>query len=204
MTRVKLCGLMRPQDAEAANEAGPDFAGMILSPGFRRSVPRKTAAEIRRILRRDIVLCGVFVNPASEEIARYLNEGIIDAVQLHGREDDRFIDSLRSSYPSVPIIKAFVIRGPEDLRTAQESHADMILLDGGTGEGTSFDHRLLEGIRRDYILAGGLNPENAAGAVRDLHPFGLDTSSGIETDGQKDPAKMKAFVKAVRTEDSRL
>lgn len=204
MTKVKLCGLMRMQDASAANEAAPDVAGMILSPGFRRSVSRDTAKQIRETLHRNIALCGVFVNASVEEIGSYLKEGLIDMVQLHGTEDDSFIDALRSAYPKTVIIKAFVIRSLQDIRHAEASHADFILLDGGTGEGAAFDHSLLSGIRRDYMLAGGLKSETVAPLVRRTRPWGVDTSSGIETDGQKDPEKMMAFVKNVRTEDSRV
>ena len=189
MTRVKLCGLMRPQDAAAANDAAPDLAGMIVSPGFRRSVSRDIAAKIRRTLSKEISLCGVFVNASLEEIESYLAEGLINAVQLHGDEDNKFID-------------AFVIQGLDDIRKAEASHADLVLLDGGSGQGAAFDHSLLSGVSRDYILAGGLDPDNVGNLVRYLRPWGVDTSSGIETDGEKDPKKMTAFVKNVRTEDS--
>lgn len=202
MTRVKLCGLMRPQDAAAANDAAPDLAGMIVSPGFRRSVSRDIAAKIRRTLSKEISLCGVFVNASLEEIESYLAEGLINAVQLHGDEDNKFIDALRSAYPQIPVIKAFVIQGLDDIRKAEASHADLVLLDGGSGQGAAFDHSLLSGISRDYILAGGLDPDNVGNLVRYLRPWGVDTSSGIETDGEKDPKKMTTFVKNVRTEDS--
>ncbi len=203
MTLVKLCGLMREEDAAAANAAEPDLAGVILSPGFRRSVTHDTAREIRTVLKQTIPLCGVFVNAEPEEILSCISAGLIDAVQLHGKEDNAYIDALHQAVPGVTVIKAFLVRTPEDIQNANASHADLVLLDGGTGEGKGFDQSLTIGIRRPYLLAGGLNPENIAEAVRSLHPYGVDTSSGIETDRIKDPVKMKTFVQTVRTEDDR-
>ena len=202
MTLVKLCGLMREEDAAAANEAGPDLAGVILSPGFRRTVSHETARAIRNTLQETIPLCGVFVNAELEEILSCVRAGLIDAVQLHGSEDNTYIDALHQAVPGVSVIKAFLIHTPEDIQNANASHADLVLLDGGTGEGKGFDHPLTEGIRRPYLLAGGLNPENIAEAVQSFHPYGVDTSSGIETDRMKDPVKMKRFVETVRTEDN--
>ena len=204
MTVIKLCGLLTPDDAKTVNEVMADYAGVILSPGFRRSRTWETAAGIRAVLLPEIPLCGVFVNAPIEEIVPYVQDGIIRAVQLHGREDNSFIEKLRKEIGSAVIIKAFVIRSEEDVRNAADSSADLVLLDGGTGEGKGFDRTMIRGFDRPYLLAGGLNPENAAEAVRLLHPYGVDTSSGIETDGVKDPAKMKAFADAVRREDMRL
>ena len=197
MTKVKLCGLMRPQDAEAVSAAGADFAGMILSPGFRRTVTRETAAAIRRALSPAIPAAGVFVNAEIAEIAAYAESGIIQLVQLHGDESAEYLKSLRKIC-SLPIIKAFRMRSPADTEAANRSEADLVLLDAGTGTGQAFDRSLLRGIARPYILAGGLTPENVASAVAAYHPFGVDVSSGTETDGQKDPAKIAAFVRAVR------
>lgn len=197
MTKIKICGLMTPQDAAFVNAVQPDFAGMILSPGFRRTVTRETAAAIRKALDAAIPAVGVFVDAEPADIAAYVNSGIIQTVQLHGHEDTAYIEKLRQM-TDAQIFQAFRIRSAADVQQAEQSPADMILLDSGTGTGKVFDWSLLSDIRRPYLLAGGLNPENAPAAVAALHPAGVDVSSGVETDGRKDFAKIQAFVNAVR------
>ncbi|MBR3044248.1 MAG: phosphoribosylanthranilate isomerase [Oscillospiraceae bacterium] len=197
MTRIKICGLMRTADAEILNAVRPDFAGMILSPGFRRSVSAETAAAIRQALDPAIPAVGVFVNATFQHITECAEAGIIQYVQLHGDEDNIFLRGLRFSC-GLPVIQAFRIRSGDDLRRAAESEADYILLDSGTGTGKSFDHALLDGFPRPYLLAGGLTPENVCDVIRQRHPLGVDVSSGVETDGVKDAEKIRAFVKAIR------
>ena len=199
MTRIKICGLMRTADAEILNEVKPDFAGMILSPGFRRSVSEETAAAIRQALDPGIPAVGVFVNATFQHITEYAEAGIMQYVQLHGDEDAAFLRGLRLSC-GLPVIQAFRIRSETDLRRAAESEADFILLDSGTGTGKSFDHALLDGFPRPYILAGGLTPENVRGVIEQRHPLGVDVSSGVETDGMKDAEKIRAFVNQIRSE----
>ena len=131
-----------------------------------------------------------------------MNLGIVDVVQLHGSEDEEYIKKLRV-ITDKPIIKAFVINTAEDVKRAEQSTADYILLDGGKGSGKVFDWSLLKEIKRPYFLAGGLNTENAAQAVASLKPFAVDVSTGIETDGFKDAEKMTAFVAAVRKGESK-
>ena len=197
MTKIKMCGLMSAQDAEFANAVRPELAGMILSGGFRRSVTRETAKTIRRTLSKETPAVGVFVDAQLEEIAAYAERGIIQLVQLHGNEDAAYIRDLRLIC-TLPVIKAYRIESAEDIRRAEHSDADIVLLDSGTGSGKTFDHALLAGITRPYFLAGGLTPENAAEAVRQFAPYGVDVSSGIETDGHKDAEKIRAFAAAVR------
>lgn len=199
MTKVKICGLMSAQDAQYANAVSPDLAGMILTKGFRRTVSAETAREIRNALESSIPAVGVFVNAQIPEIAAYVERGIIQLVQLHGKEDAAYIRDLRMIC-TVPIIQAFKIASQADVKRAEQSDADIVLLDSGTGTGKPFDHSLLEGFARPYFLAGGLSPENAAALITQHQPYGVDVSSGVETDGKKDFAKMQAFVNAVRTE----
>ena len=201
MTRIKICGLRRSEDAEAVSRAGADLAGVILSQGFRRSVSMETAAEIRRTLHPDIPLCGVFVNETEEYIRPFVEEGVIQDVQLHGHEKNEMIDSLHRRFPALTVMKAFQIKDAADLEEAASSHADMVLLDSGTGTGRTFDWQLIGQFPRPYFLAGGLNAENASEAVGTLHPWGVDTSSGVETDGVKDAAKIEEFGNKVRTEE---
>ena len=189
---------MSAEDAEYCNAVSPDLAGMILTPGFRRSVSPEIAKEIRRTLLSQIPLTGVFVNARVNEIAAYANSGIIQFVQLHGDEDAAYIRNLRMVC-TLPVIKAYRIAVPEDLRHAADSAADIVLLDSGTGTGKTFDHSLLGRFPRPYFLAGGLSPETVAEAITAHHPYGVDVSSGIETNGRKDFSRMRMFVREVRS-----
>ena len=130
-------------------------------------------------------------------VAALLNAGVIDIAQLHGHEDEAYLAGLRQ-LTDKPLIKAFRIRSAEDAVQAQASSAEMILLDAGAGNGKTFDWDWLAAVTRPYFLAGGLNPENVSRAVAKLHPYAVDVSSGVETDGVKDAIKMRAFVRAVR------
>ena len=198
MTKLKLCGLVRICDIEAVNRLNPEYIGFVFAKKSRRYVDPAQARELRARLNKGISPVGVFVNESPEAIADLVRSGIIDVVQLHGSEDEDFLRKLRE-LASCPIIKAFSVKTPQDVRIACESSADLILLDsGGGGTGTVFDWDLLEPIRRPWFLAGGLSPENAADAIRRLAPYGVDVSSGIETDGVKDIQKMNDFVRAVR------
>jgi len=197
MTKIKLCGLRRPEDILAANELKPDYIGFVFAPKSRRAVTPEQALSLRALLSPGIHAVGVFVDAPPEGIAELVRRGVLDTVQLHGREDAAYIARLRA-LTDAPVMQAFQVRGQADIARAESSPADLVLLDAGAGEGKAFDWTLLPHVRRPYLLAGGLTPENAAEAVGSLHPFGLDVSSGIETDGVKDPKKMRAFVDAVR------
>lgn len=201
MTRIKLCGLSRPCDIEAANALNPDYIGFVFAPNSSRFVTPEKAARLKRMLDPSIRAVGVFVDEDPEAVARLLRDGVIDMAQLHGREDEAYIRELRRR-TGRPILKAFRIRSESDLAAADRCTADGILLDSGAGSGTVFDWTLLRSVKRPYFLAGGLGVENVGEAVRQLHPFAVDVSSGIETDGKKDSAKMAAFVAAVRKEEN--
>lgn len=187
-------------DIEAANGLKPDFIGFVFWEKSKRNVPSEKARELKKALLPGIRAVGVFVDEAPEKVAGLFEEGIIDVAQLHGHEDEEYIARLRELAPGKPIIKAFVIKSEEDLKAAEASSAEYLLLDSGTGTGKAFDHELLKraNITKPWLLAGGMNPENVGGAIELLDPFGVDVSSGIETDGKKDPDKMKRFVEAVR------
>lgn len=203
-TLVKICGLMRPEDADALNAAQPDFAGFILSAGFRRSIDRGQAQAISARLNPTIVPVGVFVDDDLQVIADFVNEGIIRVVQLHGSEDEAYLASLRELLPDTPIVKAFKVREAADVKRANASSADWVLLDNGQGTGEAFDWSVLAAAKRPYLLAGGLGPGNVERAVRELHPRAVDMSSGVETDGRKDPEKIAQAVASVRKADAHL
>lgn len=197
-TRIKLCGMMRTQDMDAVNEALPDMVGFITDiPGSRRSLSSGEVGRLAALADEHVCTVSVSVNLPFSRVG-YNARRYVDLVQLHGDEDELYIRGVRTR-TNAGIIQAFQVHGKEDVERANRSSADMVLLDAGQGSGEQFDWGLLEGIRRPYILAGGLTPQNVAEAVRELRPWGVDLSSGLETNGAKDPDKIKAAVAAVRS-----
>lgn len=201
MTKIKFCGLTRPCDIEAANAIKPDYIGFVFAPNSKRRVSYKQAVDLKNLLSKDIKAVGVFLNEDIEPVISLLNLGIIDAAQLHGNESDDYITRIQKE-TGKPVIKAFQIHSEQDVSAAEETIADYIILDAGTGEGKTFDWNLIDNFKKPYFLAGGLNPDNVTGAMRLLHPYALDVSTGIETDGLKDKQKMAAFAAAVRKEET--
>ena len=198
MTKIKLCGLTELCDIEAANSLTPEYIGFVFAKKSRRYVPPEKAAEFKERLATGIRAVGVFVNEAPETVAGLLEDGIIDMAQLHGSEDEIYIRRMRE-LTGRSLIQAFSMDAAEDIRAAEESPADYILLDSGKGgTGNAFDWNLIKGIHRPFFLAGGLHAGNVAEAVRRLSPYGVDVSSGIETDGYKDARKMAEFVRLIR------
>ena len=199
MTKIKICGLRRPEDIAYVNEAKPDFAGFIIDvPKSRRNVPREKVRELTALLSPEILPVGVFVNAPMETILSLVTDGRLKAVQLHGQESQSYLEELKKQV-AVPLIRAFSIRSPEDLTEAEKSPADFVLLDNGAGgTGETFDWSLLSSFDRPFFLAGGLRLENITEAVSRFHPYALDLSSGVETDGYKDKEKIIAAVAAVR------
>ncbi len=197
-SRIKICGLRRPQDVEAVNRWQPDYCGFIFYRKSHRFISFDQAAALRSLLRPEIAAVGVFVNADPGEIADCVRRGIIDWIQLHGQEDEDYLGNLRRM-TACPVIQAFSVGSQEDIQRAEASQADMILLDHGSGgTGETFDWNLLNRVGRPYFLAGGLNPDNVAQAVRHYHPYGLDISSGVETDGWKDPQKIETCIRRIR------
>ncbi len=201
MTKIKICGLFQPQDIDCINEARPDWCGFILNfPKSHRNVGVDELRSLRARLAEGVTPVGVFVDQPVEAVAALLKEGLIDLAQLHGHEDGAYIAQLRALAPGKPIWRAFKVRSETDVLEAQRCEADLILLDGGQGAGRVFDWSLVREVRRPFLLAGGLTPENIPQAVRALHPYGVDLSSGVETDKQKDRDKILAAVSAARKE----
>jgi phosphoribosylanthranilate isomerase len=184
------------------NALRPDLAGFICAPGFWRHIDRTKASQLRKHLDPQIPAVGVFVNQPVSEILEYLRAGTIQMVQLHGQEDEAYIGTLRAAAASegltVFVIQAFQVHSPEDLKRAGESSADLILLDGGSGSGQTFDWTLVDQICRPWLRAGGLDADNLSQALQQLHPGGVDISSGVETDRKKDPGKIAACIAIVR------
>lgn len=196
-TRIKICGLTRLEDIDAVNELKPEYVGFVFAKS-RRQITKEHAVTLRRYLDPEIQAVGVFVNELPAIVAGYLEEGVIDLAQLHGSESEEYIHSLRFRTGG-ELIKAFSIKTREDVEKAKKSSADYILLDhgkGGTGE--SFDWSLIRNMDRPYFLAGGLNAENVEQAILQTHPFAVDISSGVETDGVKDSKKITECIRRIR------
>lgn len=204
--KVKICGLFRDEDIAAVNEAKPDYAGFIIDyPKSHRNVSPAKEYKLRQSLDKNIKAVGVFVNAPFTMVADMLNYGAIDVAQLHGDEDEAYIDTLKSEAPLGEIWKVFRIDPRFSLQQAgavihesERSLADTVLLDSGFGAGLTFDHNLIGNYKRPYFLAGGLNLNNITTSIAELRPYGVDVSSGVETDALKDPEKIKEFVRLAR------
>lgn len=210
-TKIKICGLKRPEDVAIVNRLRPDYAGFVFA-GTKRKITGETAAALRAALLPEILSVGVFVNEPMENIAALCREGILDMVQLHGDETEEYIAKVRE-LTGKPMIRAVRVRFLEDILAQADTQADYLLFDtyhageyGGNGECFSWD--ALEQAKRQleksgkrlpaFFLAGGLNAKNAPEAVRRVHPYALDVSSGVETDGYKDENKVREFMDALR------
>ena len=204
MVKVKICGIKNLQDVQAVNKHKPDFAGFVFYPLSKRYVSLIVARRLKAALNRHIKTVGVFVNAPVEEIAAAAELGIIDLVQLHGDEGNAYIAELKKIC-KLPIIKAVRVQDESDIKRADYYNCDYLLFDtysqsayGGTGR--QFNTQLLKGVKihKPYFIAGGLNAENVRRAIKGLKPFAADVSGGVETDGGKDAAKIKAFIKQVK------
>ena len=204
MVKVKICGIKNLQDVQAVNKHKPDFAGFVFYPLSKRYVSLIVARRLKAALNRHIKTVGVFVNAPVEEISAAAELGIIDLVQLHGDEGNAYIAELKKIC-KLPIIKAVRVQDENDIKRAGYYDCDYLLFDtysqsayGGTGR--QFNTQLLKGVKihKPYFIAGGLNAENVRHALKGLKPFAADVSGGVETDGGKDAAKIKAFIKQVK------
>lgn len=197
MTKIKLCGLSRLEDIEVANSLKPEYIGFVFWDKSKRNVSYEKAKELRSALDSSIKSVGVFVKADIDFVCRLLDDGIINIAQLHGGEDEEYIKELRSRTDK-PIIQAFRIEKESDIDMVNASSADYVLLDSGKGTGIVFNWELIKNVNRPFFLAGGLSCDNIEDAVKNIRPFAVDVSSGIETDGLKDKAKMERFVSMVR------
>ncbi|MBK5243640.1 MAG: phosphoribosylanthranilate isomerase [Eubacteriaceae bacterium] len=198
MTKIKICGLTRIEDIDAVNEAKPDYIGFVFAKS-KRQVDFETAKCLKSGLSQEIKAVGVFVNQPMEEIIALANEKVIDVIQLHGDEDEDTIARLREVV-SLPIIKAIRISQKSDVK---KTSADFMLFDTYDkdhygGSGVSFNWEVLQGYEGDFFLAGGLNSENIAEAIKRVKPYCVDISSGVETNGHKDQKKISEIVEKVR------
>ena len=194
--KVKLCGMYRPEDITYVNEVQPDYVGFVFYEKSHRAVTAKQAREFRKNLDPKIRTVGVFVDEDPKTIIELLEEGTLDAAQLHGSETEEDIQYLQAVCHK-PVIKAVKVRDRYDVETWLDSSADYLLFDNGMGTGETFDWSVLGGIDREFFLAGGLHPENLTAAMETVRPYGVDISSGIESDRKKDPEKMRRIMELV-------
>ena len=200
--KLKLCGMRRRQDIDYVNEYRPDYVGFILSDGFRRSVGLGTFCELASCLDKGIKRVGVFVNEPIENLLKYYPEEL-DVFQLHGDEDEKYIEHLRGNIPeSCEIWKAVRVKSTDHIERWNGSAADKLLLDafqegtvGGTGKTADWDLIKAAKIEKSFFAAGGINAGNFIEAATTLNPYGIDLSGGIETDGVKDKAKIAEIIR---------
>ena len=216
--KVKMCGISKVETISAVVESKPDYMGLVFAPSKRQVTVDQAKTLVEELHKQytkrynngteqsnndEIKTVGVFVNETLDNLVTIAKETNLDAVQLHGDEDEAFIQSLKER-TNVGVWKAVQIRSAADAEAWIDSSADMLLFDayhkderGGTGE--VFDWSCLDEFERPFILAGGIDSTNVARAIRTVRPYGIDISSGIETDGVKDNEKIKAFTNIVRT-----
>lgn len=208
--KLKICGLRRYEDIEIANKYKPDYVGFVFAES-KRQISFEKAKSLKKGLKEDILVVGVFVDSTVEYISKIIKDDIIDIVQLHGNEDEEFILKLKKANNDIEVIKAIEIKNrlKEDIETNtgknieenieryigkdiikwEDSSVDYILLDGGKGSGKTFNWKLIENIKKPFFLAGGINSENIKEASK-FGSFALDISSGSETNGFKDSKKI--------------
>ena len=199
--KLKLCGMRRREDIDWVNEYRPDYAGFILSDGFRRSVGFEVFCELADRLDDNIGCVGVFVNEPLDNILKYCAKGL-DVIQLHGDEEERYIGQLRQAVPEgCEIWKAVRVSSVADIEKWNRSCADKLLLDafqegviGGTGKIADWKLITAAKIEKPFFAAGGINAGNFIEAAKTLRPYGIDLSGGIETDGVKDRDKIAEIV----------
>ena len=200
MTKVKICGLMESQHVKIAVDAGADAIGFVFAPS-RRQVTIAEAQELAKGIPPGVLKIGVFVDASRDEIEKTYREVPLDFVQFHGDESSDFIKKV-----GLPSIKVLSVYSDEDAKQAAQYETDYFLFDTpGTdfkgGSGMTFDWQLMKdaGVQPDkVILAGGLNADNVAQAIRTVNPYMVDVSSGVESKGRKDENLIRAFIKAVK------
>lgn len=209
--KVKMCGISKVETIPAVVEAKPDYMGLVFAPSKRQVTVEQAEILVEELHKQCInhydtkvvKTVGVFVNETLDNLVRIADTANLDAVQLHGDEDETFIQSLKER-TNVEVWKAIQIRTAADTEKWIDSSTDMLLFDayhkderGGTGE--VFDWSSLDAFERPFMLAGGIDSTNVARAIRTVRPYGIDISSGIETNGMKDDKKITAFTKIVKS-----
>lgn len=199
--KIKICGLKRREDIEVVNQVMPDYIGFVFARS-KRQVSMEEAAALKKHVRPEIKTVGVFVNEDINQIIRLCKHNIIDVIQLHGDEEEKEINDIRSKV-SNPIIKAIRVHAMEDIKKAKDYTADFLLFDAYHqdqygGSGLTFDWSMVNNIKLPFFLAGGINTNNIVMAMDRCNPYGIDVSSGVETEGVKDRDKIVEIVSKLR------
>ena len=196
MKKIKICGLKRREDIEYVNKYQPDYIGFVFA-GKKRKLTYDEVVDLKKYLTSSIQVVGVFVNEDIFFVEKLVKEHVIDLVQLHGQEDQKYIQALKEKV-DVSIIKAIQIKNEDSFN--EHYDVDYYLYDHGTGgTGESFDWSMLKEVDKPVFLAGGINLLNIDDALK-KNVYALDVSSGVETDGFKDEKKIKKIVRRVRNE----
>jgi len=202
MTKIKICGLSRIEDIDYVNEALPDYIGFVFAKS-KRQIDNEQAKLLKGILDPSIQAVGVFVNEPIDNIILLCSNSSIDIVQLHGDEDENYINQLKANIDK-PIIKAARIRNKDDIKASENFDTDYLLLDaykegeyGGSGD--AFDWSIISEIGKPYFLAGGIHSGNVIDAVTKIRPYAIDISSGVESNGRKDRDKILEIITKVRS-----
>lgn len=198
MVKVKICGLKRLEDIEIVNKYKPDYIGFVFADS-KRKVSHDLAYKLKNDLSSDIISVGVFVDAPQEEILKIYGDGIIEAAQLHGIEDEDYINQLKEkTNGELKVIKAIEMSEDTDLNDYENSQADYLLLDSGKGSGKTFDWRLIrKNLKKEFFLAGGLDISNVEEAIEEFDPYAIDLSSSLETDGFKDENKIRELMEVI-------
>lgn len=203
--KVKICGLRRAEDILSVNSHRPDYAGFILTQGFRRSVTAEDFKELVSQLDKGIKSVGVFVNEPIENV-RDSFAPYLDVIQLHGNEEDGYISQLREFFKG-EIWKAVRAKTAADIEAADRLSAHRLLIDsfvegvaGGTGKTADTAVIRAAEFSKPFLLAGGIDEKNAVMLAKELRPFGLDISSSVETDGFKDDDKIRRIISLIKEE----
>lgn len=203
MTRIKICGITNKVDAIKAAELGVDMLGFVFYEKSKRYVTPRTVCDIVNELPPYITKVGIFVDEKKDKVIEIAGEASIDILQFHGSETQEYCSGVRNDFK---IIKAFRVKDKADLKVVNDYDVDFYLFDtyaeeskGGTGK--TFDWKILDGFEflKPLILSGGLNPQNVGDAIRQVAPYGVDVSTGVEKlPGKKDHLLMARFVENVR------
>ncbi|KXT81555.1 phosphoribosylanthranilate isomerase [Streptococcus panodentis] len=192
MTKVKICGLSSPEAVQAAVAAGADYIGFVFAESRRQISPEK-AAQLSKLIPPTVKTVGVFVSPCLEELQAVMAAADLDLLQIHGEFDEALLPQLGR-----PVIRAYQVK--QGLGQVSRA-ADYILFDAPlAGSGQTFDWQTADTsrIEQPFFIAGGLTADNVGAAIEHFSPYAVDVSSGVETDGRKDKAKIQAFIERVK------
>lgn len=208
--KIKICGIRRHQDIEYVNEFLPDYIGFIFAKS-KRQITSTECLVLKKELDPSIKTVGVFVNESLEKVISTTLVANLDVIQLHGDETKEYILDLKNKLKNSPSLKdtlvwkAIRVKGEKDIISGDKLPVDCLLLDsfskqsyGGTGKTIDLDIIKSSTIKNQFFLAGGLNIDNILNTLSEVSPYGVDISSGVETDGFKDRNKIEKIINCIR------